>query len=321
MIRDNKKIKIAFVVEDFPVVSQTFIIDQIADLKNRGIDIQIFSLKKGGAQNISDKFKKYDMGNLTCYLGMPTNKLLRLVMVIPKALRLLINNPTAFMRALNIKKYGKSVLSLRTIYLTNLFYDKEFDLVHCHFGTVANEFLVAKEILGLKQKFLTTFYGYDASRVFKEESPHFYDGIKNRCSLFLVMSNNMRERLIEYGFDENKIIIHPPGVNIDQYRCEERKLENKIEILSIGRFTKKKGLDDLLRALKIVKEKTTKPFGCTIIGDGPLRNRLFELTNSLNLDETVKYKGYMKVEEINNLLPQMHFYVQPSKMDSRGNME
>jgi len=44
MKKEEKKLKIAFVVGVFPVISETFIINQIADLLDRGVEVEIFIL-------------------------------------------------------------------------------------------------------------------------------------------------------------------------------------------------------------------------------------------------------------------------------------
>jgi len=313
--------KIAFITEAFPLVSQTFIINQVADLKDRGVDVQVFSFKKGDNENLAENFRKYRMGDLTHYMGMPKGKLSRFVRFAAIAFRLMKKKPIVLFRSLNFKRYGRNALSLRTVYLADFFMDRNFDLAHCHFGPVANDFVLAKEILGLKQKFITTFYGYDASRVFKIESKKYYDRIKKECSLFFAMSHDMKNRLIQNGFDGGKIRVHPPGVDIGNYKYLERKPGENINLLSVGRLVEKKGMDDLLRAINVVRQKTDKTIRCTIVGDGPLKNELLKLRNLLDLNDIVGFRGYMSMEEINDLLLGTHIYVQPSKTDSRGNME
>ena len=38
--------KVAFIVGEFPAVSETFIINQVADLKDRGIEVEVFSFEE-----------------------------------------------------------------------------------------------------------------------------------------------------------------------------------------------------------------------------------------------------------------------------------
>lgn len=329
MPEKSKKIKIAFVVGLFPAVSETFIIDQVAGLLDRDIDVEIFSFKRGAKdergqkENISSKYFQYKMGKRTRYLNMPENKVARTILALPKILRLLFLNPRGPFRTLDFKKYGRDALCLKLLFWSAPFAGKKFDLVHCHFGVVAERFMIVRNILNWFPRFVTTFYGFDASKIFAEQPSTVYSGLKRESSLFFTMSQNMKERLIAHGFPEEKVIVHPVGINIDEYVFRERKIKegDPANIVSVGRFVEKKGFDDLLRALAIVKLKSKKLFNCTIIGGGPLENELQNLTDDLNIRDIVEFKGYMKIQDIMNLFQKMHFFVQPSKTAKDGDME
>lgn len=314
--------KIAFIVGVFPAVSETFIIDQIADLLDRGIEVEIFAFKKGDLTNISGRYFEYDMKNRTRYLQMPKNRLIRIFVAIPKIIRMLILGPSVLMRALDVKKYGSAAHSLRYLFWSAPFVGERFDLVHCHFATIADDFLVIRDIVGIPHKFITTFYGYDASYVFKNY-PSAYERLKKESLLFLVMSEDMKKRIIEHGFSPDKIRVLPVGIKPDNYLFKERVLSlgEKAQIISVGRFVEKKGFDDLLRALAIVKQKIGVAFCCTIVGDGPLREQVHGLADSLEINDVIKWKGFMPIEKIINLFSQMHFFVQPSKTAVNGDME
>jgi colanic acid/amylovoran biosynthesis glycosyltransferase len=203
------------------------------------------------------------------------------------------------------------------------FIGKKFDLAHCHFGTVANNFLIIKKILGLRQKIVTTFYGYDASRVFKENRSDYYDELKKESSLFFAMSNNMKERLVAQGFENKKIKVLPVSIDLQSYPYKERKSHDgePVNIISVGRFVEKKGFDDLLRALAIVKQKSRKAFKCYIIGNGMMKDELYALTEQLKLNDIIEYKGSMNMEAIIAYFRDMHLFVQPSKTARNGDME
>ena len=317
------KRKIAFIVWRFPVISETFIINQVADLIDRGIEIELFSFNKGDMENISLKFYKYNMLERVHYLNTPNNFVLRLFYAISKIIHIFFNNPVLLYKIFISKRYCQKSLSIQLLFWIEPFINKKFDLIHCHFGNIANNFLIIKEILGLKQKMITTFYGWDASRIFKETPASYYDKLKREASLFFVMSRNMKDRLVKKGFEKNKIRVLPVGIDVKSYPCKERVLHDGelIKIISVGRLTEKKGFDDLLRALAIVKEKSKRLFRCYIIGNGKLKDKLFNMTERLNLNDVVEYKGYMKQEDIIKIFANMNLFVQPSKTARDGDME
>ena len=90
-MKNDNKIKVAFVVGNFPRVSETFIINQIADLKDRRIEVEVFSFRKDfkGNDIISDRFQEYNMKDIINYLEMPKNYLLRILLAIPKIILIL----------------------------------------------------------------------------------------------------------------------------------------------------------------------------------------------------------------------------------------
>lgn len=323
MTSQTKQLRVAFVVGVFPAVSETFIIDQICDLIDRGIAVEVFSFKKGSELNISQRYFDYHLAERTHYLAMPARRVARIIGTLITIPQLLIKNPRALLRSLNVIQYRDAAWSLRLFYWSAPFFDRCFDLYHCHFGVVADDFLIIRDIIGMKEKMVTTFYGYDVSTVVREHGPHIYDRLQKESSLFFVMSENMRDRVIAFGFDPSKVIVHPVGINTAQYPFSERRVrpDEPINIVSVGRFVEKKGFDDLLQALAIVKAKTNRAFRCHIIGDGPLKAQLHELAQSLQVEDRLTWHGFMSIQKIVEFFKDMHFFVQPSKTARNGDME
>lgn len=320
----NKKRKIAFVVGEFPVVSETFIINQVADLKDRGFDVEVFTFRRGSEENISERFGHYNMARQIHVCDMPQNFFVRCFRAIPKAISLFMCHRRAAFRVFNVVKYGRNALSLKLLYWVEPFSRmKDVDLIHCHFGTIATKFLIVKEILEMPQKIVTSFYGYDVSHIFKQKGPRVYDRLQKECALFFVMSENMKERVVAHGFDKEKVKVLPVSIDAASYPFSRRSLHpgEKVHIVSVGRFVEKKGFDDLLRALAIAKEKAKNPFFCSIVGGGPLEQSLHALTRSLGIEDRVDYKGYMKIEDVIDFFRSAHFFVQPSKTAANGDME
>jgi len=323
MNSNNQKKKIAFIVGTFPTISETFIINQIADLNDRGFEVEIFAFEKGGLENVSQRFFDYKMAEKTYYLEMPKNKLRRLIKALPKAIHILLTRPEIFTKIFNFKKYGQLASSLKLLFYIEPFLGKSHDLVHCHFGKIANKYLIIREILGSKVKFMTSFYGFDVSMVFKEKPADYYDMLKKECPKYIVMSNNMKQRVVNYGFDGDKIEVVPISIDVSKYPYKERcwRAGETTQMISVGRFVEKKGFDDLLRAMAIVKQKATKPFKLFIVGGGDLEARLKQMTEELKIKDIVEYLGYMKIEDLIKYFSKMHLYIQSSKTASDGDME
>ncbi len=320
---EGRTLRVAFVVGIFPVVSETFVIDQVAELLERGVAVEIFSFNRGDQENVSRRYFEHDMAARTTYLDYPLGWGRRFVHAWPRIIRLARARPALLRRILNPLRYGRWALSLKLLYWAEPFSGRDFDVVHCHFGTVARDFVPVHDALGLNAPLVTTFYGIDVSKVFREESPRFYDELKRACSRYFVMSEDMKRRVVASGFPPEQVHVHPVSVAVEGYPFKIRTLADgdELRLMAVGRFVEKKGFDDLLRALAIVKERASRPVSCVIVGGGPLEPELHELSVSLGLDDVVRFAGLRPVEEVVQLFTDMHLLVQPSKTAADGDME
>ena len=315
--------KISFIIHRFPQTSEVFIINQVADLLDRGIDVQVFAFESGDPTNVSDRYREYHMTERMHIIGAPRSKVMRILGGIMRAAYLLIRDPALLVRALDIKNYGVRASSLQMLYAAFVFHGKQFDVVHCHFGKMANQYLPIRHMMRHTMPMITSFYGYDISHMVKIKGLAYYDELKRTCHRYIVMSNNMKERVMKLGFPENELIVLPVSIRVDALPFVERAItdDERMEIVSVGRFVEKKGLDDLLRALVIVKQKSSRPFHCTIIGGGKLETELKSMANDFGLNDVVSFPGFMKLQEVLKLFLKSHLYVQPSKTAPNGDME
>lgn len=315
--------RVAFIIGRFPVVSETFIINQIADLIDRGVNVEVFAYERGGADCISSKYEAYRMAAITHYLRAPDSKLARLRAAIPIGLKLLFTSPRLLVRSINIIKYPREALSLQLLFSVIPFIGKRFDIIHCHFGTIAVAFLPTRDALRLNTPIITTFYGYDVSAAVKDSKVDYYNRLKQECDLFLVMSDNMKQRLLKQGFQEEKVKVHPVSIDVDSYPFRERKSDpnGPVELIFVGRLVEKKGCDDLLYALVKVRDRTGRAFRCSIIGAGPLDAELNRLATTLGLLDIVDFKGAMQIDDIILMLLDKHIIISPSKTAKNGDIE
>lgn len=306
--------RIAFVIGIFPAAAEAFIINQIADLADRGIEVEIFTFRKGSLEGVSQRYYDYSMADCTHVLEMPQSRIIRVLRAIPKIIRLL-RYPQILRNLL--------FLNLRYIFWVEPFAGKQFDIVHCHFGPIALNYLEVKDIVGIPAKIVATFYGYDVSKIYQEQPADVYDRLIKESSIFFAMSENMKERMVKRGFPADRVDVLPASIDVSSYPFEERKMpiNQPVHIMSVGRFVEKKGFDDLFRALAMVKEKSKIPFHATIIGAGPLENDLRKLVEDLKLHDTITWKGLMKIEDIIPLFLTAQLFVQPSKTAKNGDME
>jgi colanic acid/amylovoran biosynthesis glycosyltransferase len=308
----------------FPLVSETFVIDQVAGLLDRGVEVDVYSFSVGDEANVSQRYFDYDMRSRVTYLDYPLGKFSRFVRVWPRVWRLLVRQPRSLLHAVNVRRHGLWALSLKLLYWTEPLAGKRYDVVHCHFGTVARNFVHVRETAGLgATPLVTTFYGVDVSRVLASDGSHYYDELKDVCSLYFVMSEDMRRRVVEGGFPADRVCVHPVGVDLEAHPFHLRTIEDgqELSVLAVGRLIEKKGFDDLLRAIGLLRQQVARRLSCVIVGAGPLDSELRLLAQSLEIEDLVRFEGAQPVERVVELMHDAHVLVAPSKTAADGDME
>lgn len=314
--------RVTFIVGVFPVASETYIISQVAGLLKRGIEVEIFSFGIGNPTYVAKDYESNSMLSRTVYLDFPLHWPKRALKALRSAIQLLRYRPMALLRALNIFKYGANAYSLKLLCWAGPLVNMSTDVVHCHFGTTADWFRILRDILGFDQPWVTSFYGADVSRIPQQKGKDAYYKLIRTCPKFLVMSEDMKKRVMDLGFPADKILVHPVGINTENYLFRERTNHSgPIQLVSVARLVEKKGIDDLIRAIAVVRQKISREFKCTIIGDGPLREQLQNLANENGVNALLEWTGFLKQEKMLGRLNRADLYIQPSKTAANGDME
>ena len=306
--------KIAFIVGRFPALSETFILNQITGLLNLGHDIEIFAVSKNNENKVHPNIEKYNLMEKAHYIEPPFNKIKRIF----RAIYLITTNfhkePLKILRALNIFKYGRTVLSLRKLYYLIPFLGKKFDIIQCHFGFIGNIGAFLKQV-GIDGKLVTMFHGYDI-RLATEKGGKIYERLFEQGDCFLAISNYNYRKIVQFGANPNKVIFHPVGIDIDKFpfkRKEKEKISSHVRILTVARLVEEKGLKySILSINEILKKSTAFTLKYYIVGEGPLRETLNDLIKELKIENTVKILGSMDQTQVVKEMLNADIFLLPS---------
>lgn len=118
--------------------------------------------------------------------------------------------------------------------------------------------------------------------------------IKKYYDKFIACSGAVKNELISYNFNQNKIEIIYNAVNVNEYLESQSYTSNTSHqyptIGFIGRLEPYKGAHILIKAMPSVINKF-KNMQLWIIGDGHEKDKLLKLTHKLNLTNNVKFLG------------------------------
>lgn len=310
--------RIAFVVDAFPSLSETFILNQITGLLDRGHDVRIYARAVGDDRTVQPEVSTYGLRTRTRYVTIPTNRLMRLMEGIVHFSGGLSKNPTAVLRALNVFRCGRAAISLHALYLGAAF-SEDFDIVHCQFGSNGNFAIILKK-LGIRAKIVTSFYGYDV-RAGISNGGQIYRTLFNEGDCFIACSPWAYQNLINLGLDENKLIYHRTGIDLRRFppRLDSASSRNgrPTRVLTTARLVREKGLEFGIRAIhKLLLRVPRAGLVYDIIGGGPLEEELRRLIQSLALNDVVHLLGPLSQTQIVETLQESDIFLLPSVTES-----
>lgn len=112
--------------------------------------------------------------------------------------------------------------------------------------------------------------------------------ILSKCEANVFYMPQVKQFWKDSRLKQEKMFVAPNTVEVANV---VRNDKNKKNIIFVGTLYKGKGVDALLRSVSEAKQKVSNLFHVDIIGDGPCRQELEDLTNCLGLTNNVSFHG------------------------------
>ena len=299
--------KIAFFVNSFPTISETFIVNQIVGLLDTGHEVFIYAQTKAETNPVHQVINEYQLLDKTIFLDdFPSGRFKKIVLLIKGFLKQPFFVRKWMWQFLDNKKcYGLSVYDILPFLGS-----PSFDVVHAHFGPMGN-FVLGLKTKGLfkEAKFVTTFHGYDMM-----VEPAFYKKLFASGTMVTVNSEYSKSQLLKIGCPIQKIIILPVGLDTTYFKRDNCQ-HHTFTLLFVGRFVAFKGPDIFINICKELAERNKINFKAVMIGDGTLKKHLEEQIESLGLNSIVKIAGSKTQKEIKNFMDKADVFVLPGITD------
>ena len=305
------EMKIAYCTNFFPKISESFILNEIVELLERGHDIQIFSIRKPFEKIMHEEINTYTLLKRTHYFAI--SNIFKENMI--KLCIFTIKNIITDMYHMRLSKKSL-ILDLKLAYFATIMSRIDIDLIHAHFGFIGNYGLRLKQLTN--KPLITSFYGIDAAIA----DTNTYTELFRNCKIITVLSNDMKNDLVNLGCPENKIIIHHLGINLKKFSYSERYKGSieKIHFLSVGRFVEKKGIMYTIKAFYYLQLEYNN-IDLSIIGDGEMRHEIETLIHNLKIQDKVILLGSHSLGEVINEMHRSHIFVLPSITAKSGDKE
>jgi colanic acid/amylovoran biosynthesis glycosyltransferase len=318
----DSPMKIAFIVQWFPALSESFILRQITFMIDRGHAVQILSQYRTNETTLHQSVVPYGLLSKTTFgFTIPRGKWARrLKAAILSAVQLLAS-PRRTVRLLNACWQGKGQFDFPALFLGLKCLNKSFDLLHAHFGPSGNTGLALKRF-GVAPRLITSFHGYDVTAYVQKAGTGVYRRLFEQGDGFTYNSDATKAILDSLGCLSDSCVKLPMGIDVASipFRPRTPRPGEPIRLLSVGRLVEMKGREYAIRAVAKVATRFSK-LDYTIIGDGPLRDSLHQLIRELKMDNRIRLLGPVDDTRLDQFYRDSHILLHPSVVDREGNRE
>ena len=145
-----------------------------------------------------------------------------------------------------------------------------------------------------------------------------------KANAVIVSSKLEYEDAIEFGISKKKLHVIPMGIDVDDYAMgQDKKTDDAINILFVGRMARVRRIEILLRAVK----KLSIPFRVTLVGGEEKTaslskwgyiDELKKLCKTLNISDRITFAGPVAQDELSTWYRKADIFVYPSLYENFG---
>ena len=317
--------KIAFFVNAFPMMSEAFIANSAAALIDQGHSVDIYGIGNVIPTGLSVKsVEKHHLEQRAVNMHWPKSRLAR-VAGLPGAIDTIVRkNGVAALGRLRPNVYRRSMRDLTAFYQVGAFGgDKEYDILHCQFATLAEGVIKHRKAGFLKGNIVVNFRGYDISETVAAIGPNVYDHVWPEASGYIANCDHFRSKAIELGCPKDRIDVIGSGIRLENFPFEpaSHREDDDVRFLMVGRLIERKGFQVALRALAEFSRLTATSIKVDIVGDGVMRAGLEALAKDLGISASVQFHGARTHSEIADYLRRSDVFLAPSMTSARGGQD
>lgn len=295
--------RIGLVLAKTPSYSETFFNSKIKGIMDNGHDVILFVQEQDLDFKSCKVFVSYKM---------PKNNVFRFFKSVIILVGLIPYTPRV-LRFIELEKQSGRpfLLCLKHIIINAHMLRYRLDWLHFGFATMALQSENVAKAVGAKMA--VSCRGYDIC-IYPLSHLKCYELLWKRVDKVHVISNDLLELAYKDGLPIEKSVKKiTPAININLFNpiLSEEQLNDNIRITTIARLHWKKGLEDILQALAILKGKGI-PFHYQIIGSGKEYEPLRFAVHQLNLEDCVSFSGQLSRDNIVEALNNTDIYLQYS---------
>lgn len=217
------------------------------------------------------------------------------------------------------------------------FKEGNFDVIHVH-----HPILIGRTALHLSRKYhvplcytyhtrFEQYLHYVKADFLQDIVPYYVNSYAQKCDHVFVPTPSMQEYLEDIGI-RKRISVLPTGIGKESFEADDKEAADlresmlgkeeqtgkKFLFCTVARLAKEKNLDFLFRALAIRKREYAADFKLAVVGDGPCKKQLCELTAELGIQEEIVFVGKVPNEKIKTYCRAADLFLFSSLSETQG---
>lgn len=319
----GKRLRIAFFVNQFPVISETFVINLARAVIEGGDHLDIYPV--WGLGHAADAQPDVAAYRLMDHVPRPV--------VCQSAAGRLLGAPAALARAL--RRHGLKTARLlppvnlaprarsgRLLHEAAQLRSEPYDVIHCQFASLAPRALEHLRAGTLAGKLVVHIRGYDITQEVQRIGIAPYREIFEKADRFIANSRHFAETAIRLGCPAEKITVIPSGIDTDRFafRPSSPPEDRPFRLITVGRLVDKKGIDVAIDALAELHQAGVAGT-LEVIGSGPLDGALKDHALRRGMDAHVRFLGPQTAGVVKERLLESDLFIASSRTAESGDQD
>lgn len=304
--------RIYYVLETFPKLSETFIVEEISALRNLGVDIYLVARNKGSFEVVHPGAKLLVSEKRVRYVNDAT-RFAQLLSLAHLFLRRPGHTASILITALTRKDRWRYFQALPFAADASR---QKAQYIHAHFAD-ENAWIasVIADWTGLP--FGITVHGYDVR--YGPLSRGILSRVVSKAATIITVSQYFKAYAsAKLNVEPDRIYVAHNGVDLSRFAPPQHRTAHEIcRLISVGRLEKIKGHDILINAIGVLRTQGHK-ISLVLVGDGKERDKLERQVQRHGLEDVVQLLGDQPPDTVVNHLQRSDIFVMPSRDESFG---
>lgn len=307
--------RIAYLVSRFPHFTETFIVGEIHEVLNAGLDVSVYALRDF-RQDAVQPDAEVLLPLVTWGNRLPATEMIRAIAgwLVRRPIRTLGIWVKAIAGNLRSPKFlGRALLALpAAMTFAHRMQRGDVQHIHAHWAThPALAAWVIHQLTGIP--YSVTVHAHDLY----VERPMIERKLGDAAAVVTISEFNRRILTEIHPPLVDRLHVIPCGVRLDDFGPGER---GDHRVVCVGSLQEYKGQRYLIDAARILTAQG-RDLSVVLVGDGELRSELQAQVARLGLGSTVEFAGHQPTGRITELLSTATVVVQPSVVTASGKME